>query len=154
LPDDWVLLQKRDAEGYSGKEIAALYGVSPQAVSNRFKKMRRANPGFLHVLPWRLRQGDKALYAALRLKAHIQERRGEELSHTALKRLRDWRERLRRDHVVLDYQPVDVGSPWLYVPREEIDNELVIRWPAEAEPPTAQQRGLLELPPRQEEALS
>jgi hypothetical protein len=137
----------RDAEGYTGKEIAAVYGVDPSAVSRRFKKMKHATrPGFRDVLPWRVSERHQALYAAQRLKAHIKDRRGEELSDTALKRLRDWRDRLRRDRVVLDYRDVEVGNPWLYVAREPSDEQLVIRWPAEAEPPTEQQRELLELP--------
>jgi transcriptional regulator with XRE-family HTH domain len=147
LPDDWVLLQMRDAEGYTEAEIASNYGVTPQAVSKRFKKMGHpSRSSFRDVLPWQITSKHHALYAAQRLKAHIKERRGEELSDTARKRLRDWRERLRRDGVVLDYRQLDIGDPWQYVPRTEADNRLVIRWPADAEPPTEDQRKLLELP--------
>lgn len=147
LPDDWVLLQMRDAEGLTGKQIAALYEVTPGAVSRRFKAMNHATrTGFRDVIPWRITQGHQALYAALRLKDHIKERRGEELSDTALKRLADWRDRLKRDHVVLDYQDVEVGTPWQYVPRTVADNLLVIKWPEGHEPPTDRQRELLQLP--------
>ena len=147
LPDDWVLLQKRDAEGLTGKEIAAIYGVSPQAVSNRFKKMGYpAMTNYRDVLPWRIVDRHHSLYAAQRLKAHIKERQGKELSDVALKRLTDWRERLRRDSVVLDYTNQDSGSPWQYVARKESDGQLVIRWPADHPPPTALQRKLLQMP--------
>jgi transcriptional regulator with XRE-family HTH domain len=146
LPDDWVLLQMRDAEGYTGKEIASRYGVTPQAVSKRFQKMNR--PGQLNlreILPWQVRERDQGLYAAMRLVSQIKERKGEELSDTSLKRLRSWQERLRRDQVVLDYTQVDVGSPWQYVPRIAEDHRLVIRWPAGHEPPTDYQRSMLEM---------
>jgi predicted DNA-binding protein YlxM (UPF0122 family) len=147
LPDDWVLLQMRDAEGYSEAEIAAEYGVTRDAVSKRFKRMGHpSRQGFRDVLPWPIPQRHHALYAAQRLKAHIKERRGESLSETALKRLRDWQERLQRDGVVLDYTNDDSGNPWRYLPREESDNRLVIRWPADSGPPTELQRRLLELP--------
>lgn len=146
LPDDWVLLQMRDAEGHTEAEIAKVYGVTPQAVSKRFKQMGHPSRlSFRDVLPWQITQKHHALYAAQRLKAHIKERRGEELSETALKRLRDWQERLRRESVVLDYRQSDIGNPWQYVPRTVADNRLVIRWPADVEPPTEQQRRLLEM---------
>ena len=146
LPDDWVLLQMRDAEGHTESEIARQYGVTPQAVSKRFKRMGHpSRVSFRDVLPWRVTPKDHALYAAQRLKAHIKERRGEELSETAHKRLKDWRERLKRDSVVLDYRRQDIGDPWQYVPRTEADNWLVIRWPDDIEPPTDVQRRLLEM---------
>lgn len=147
LPDDWVLLQMRDVEGYSEAYIAKIYGVTPQAVSKRFKQMGHpSRTSFQDVLPWRVTPQDHARYAAQRLKAHIKQRRGEELSETALKRLKDWHERLRRDSVVLEYRRQDIGDPWHYVKRIAADNRLVIRWPADADPPTETQRKLLELP--------
>ena len=147
LPDDWVLLQMRDAEGCTVGQIARMYGVRSSAVSNRFRKMGHpSRVGFRDVLPWQITDRHHALYAAQRLKAHIKSRRGEELSETAQKRLRDWHERLEREGVVLDYRSVDIGQPWAYVPRTEADNRLVIRWPADTEPTTDLQRKLLELP--------
>lgn len=146
LPDDWVLLQMRDAEGKTTVEIAREYGVRPQAVSNRFKKMGHLSmTNYRDVLPWRIEDRHHSLYAAQRLKAHIRERQGTELSQTAYKRLRDWHERLERECVVLDYVQVEVGSPWRYVPRTVADNRLVIRWPADVDGPTELQRKLLEL---------
>lgn len=154
LPDDSVLLRERDFEGLTLTQIAARYNVSKSAVSQRFDKMGRPWGGhsganapldYQAYIPWDVDRSHMALDAAIRLRAHIRYRMGEEVTDAAMKRLRNWWIRLDRDHTVLTYDPERVGSPWHYEPRETLDGSLVLRWP-NTTPLEDQVRDVLSLP--------
>jgi hypothetical protein len=146
LPEASVLLSLREA-GASNADIAEQYQVTPAAVSKRFATLGQyLRPiRFRETLPWPVATEHRALYAAQRLRSHLKARSGIELAPRERKLLDAWYARLQQDGTVLDYTPVAVGNPWLYVPRETSDAGLLIRWPVDAGAPTPEQRRLLGL---------
>jgi len=150
LPDDEILVRDKDFLGLSLNEIADKYGVSKQAVSALFIEMGRpwgavAPVNYRDYLPWEIGRDHQALDAAQRLRAHIRWRTGHPSTDAQLRRLSNWHARITRENVTVVYDPV-LPSPWIYVPRTASDGELIIRWPADIEPPTDVQRAVLLLP--------
>lgn len=151
LPDDSILLRERDFEGLSLTEIAERHKVSKSAVSQRFTKMGRPFGGnaaldYQVLLPWKIQREHLPLDAANRLRSHVRYRSGIEVAETAKRRLENWWTRLRAEGTVLIYVPDADGSPWQYVPRQESDGSLIVRWPEDMPPPTRVQRDVLTLP--------
>lgn len=150
LPDDSDLIRLRDFEELSYAQIAARYGVTKSAVEHHFIRMGRAKTvsGYLDYgafLPWAISREHAPKDAAVRLRAHIRAHKGLPLSDAMKTRLRNWYSRLRRERTVLDYRPAD-NQPWHYIPRQRRDDDLIIRWPEDHAPPTAEQRKALTLP--------
>jgi hypothetical protein len=150
LPDDYVLLRERDFEGLSLEEIAARHKVSKSAVSQRFTNMGRPFGGnapvdYQSIIPWKIERAHMPLDAAVRLRSHVRHASGIELTEAAQRRLDNWHNRLRALGSVLTYSP-EADPPFQYVPRVPADGDLMIRWPAGAEPPTEGQRARLSLP--------
>lgn len=150
LPDDSILLRERDFEGLSLEEIADRHRVSKSAVSQRFTNMGRpfggnAQMDYQSVIPWKIERAHMPLDAANRLRAHVRHQSGIPLAESAERRLTNWHARLRAEGSVLTYDP-QAESPWQYVARVPSDGDLIIRWPADAEPPTDHQKACLTLP--------
>lgn len=150
LPDDAILLAARDFEGLSLEQIAERYKVTIQSVSMRFTKMGRpfrpSMPAYREFVPWQIRKEHQALDATLRLRSHIKAQLDLPIPESAARRLENWHARLRSEGVVLMYRPDTDSQPWHYVPREESDGALIIRWPEDMPPPTERQRSILALP--------
>lgn len=148
LPDNAVLVRDREILGLTIDQMATKYRVTEAAISLAFSRMNRPLAGgrvdYQAMLPWEIRTGHRALDAALRLRAHMRDRAGEDLTPAARRRVDAWRTRLDREHVVLAYNPDADSSPFSYVPRQDGES-LVIRWPEGAAPPTRKQHNLLDL---------
>jgi hypothetical protein len=161
LPPD-AELSKLLARGHSNRSIAREYGVTPQAVDLRLKRMgvyrmpgvKQAND--LIRQAWTVNSArdenpHHGTYAAQCLRAYVRSRLGDEtLTERARENVRRFQERLVRDGVVLDYDPLTVTG-FSYVKRLPEDGRLVIRWPANRPRPSAEALEALSLPEAPEE---
>lgn len=148
LPDGPTLIKDRYVARLTLTEIAQKYDVAKSTVSEAFTRIGRPWGGnipvdYRAILPWPIERQHQALDAALRLKAHIKAHHAIELKPDAARRLSNWYGRLRRESVVLDYQPA--SAPWVYLQRKPEDGELLIRWPEDT-PINERQRAALTLP--------
>ncbi|MFC4501737.1 MULTISPECIES: hypothetical protein [Streptomyces] len=134
LPESDLELRKLLSAGFNGEAIAARYNVGPSAVYNRFNRMGISlkGPGspVSSALPWDIaRHPDKrrltnqAPFRGLRY--FLQKRMGEKLSERAELDLRAFLNKVRSGYVLALQD--DVG--FAYVPREDRDGNLVVRWP-------------------------
>jgi hypothetical protein len=155
LPSDYELLKMRH-RGLTDAEIAAQFGASPQAVNKRLVKHERVRPVSAQVndylaARWKIwaplrGTGHHNRYSAKRLKEWLRWRLGDKtLSQDQLHRARVWEERIRREGIVLCYDP-DRPEGWYYRPREKRDGNLVIDWPEELGFPDEKLRQALQLP--------
>ncbi|MER6382080.1 hypothetical protein ACWDBD_38955 [Streptomyces sp. NPDC001118] len=160
LPDDETLKRHYYVDGLSDKEIAAIYDCSVQAVNQRFGKM---NPP-IQRKPW-MNTATAILDAAFPTTEHF--KRSE---YTHMHRARSlfafmrWRlgdptltarqigdaqrfARYARDNgVILDFDPGRQENPWEWLPREDADGNLLLRWPAGLEMPKGPHLKAITLP--------
>ncbi|MBD0739849.1 response regulator transcription factor [Streptomyces sp. CBMA29] len=156
LPSDAELL-KLYALGKKNPEIAAMYGVTPQAVNYRFDKLNikrrplttQANDLIGQV--WKIGSDpDTIAHHGLSpiqyLRMWVRYRLGDDtLSARQLTNAVNFGRRLQREGTVLQYQAQD-AQPFSYVPRRPSDGRLVVRWPADQPQPEAEVLEPLELP--------
>lgn len=76
------------------------------------------------LLPWRVKIQHDAHYALRMLRAEARQRRGEELPHAETSRLETWKETLRRNQVVVHYDP-DAPGGFFYVKARRGDTDLI-----------------------------
>jgi hypothetical protein len=153
LPSNPELL-KLYRNGMTDKEIAIQYGASPQAVNARFVAMglRRYRQKVTAILEsaWpteETRRGDFVHLNRYRdLCAFLRRRLGDsEMTPNQLRSAERFERAIRDGNCVLDFRP-DSDEPWAFVPREESDGHMVIRWPAGRELPEGDLREALDLP--------
>lgn len=150
LPDNHILLKARYAEGLNLTQIARRYGVAKSTLSAAFARMghpwgSNAAMNYREILPWAIERKHQPLDAGQRLAAHLRAHAGIAPKRDDERRLRNWYARLHRDSTVLDYQPTNVGTPWVYLPRSPEDGDLLIRWP-DGQSMTAEQKSALSFP--------
>lgn len=134
--DEIIRLLER---GFTRSEIAATYGVTPQAVNwhlnEKGPKYKDPRQRAMEHLPWKVESRHKNGAPFQKLRMHIKYvALGEQkLSDSEKKRLRNWYEELQRLNVVLEYDPnipptlhMSTGG-WRYVPRASSDEGLIIR---------------------------
>jgi hypothetical protein len=156
LPPDHELakLYHRDV---SDREIAERYGVTVQAVNKRLSAMglfrkpisKQVNEAL--AARWTIwapkdGTGHHNRYSAKALKVWLRRQLGDDtLSKAQLDMADRWERRLRRDNLVLCYDP-NTESAWYYRPRTPQDGKLVIDWPKHIPFPNERFKRALELP--------
>jgi hypothetical protein len=152
------LLVKHFHLGWSDKRIAGEYGITVQAVSKRRTKLnlirkpvaRQVSEGLASRWTVYTTMGSDShhnAYSMKRLREWLRWRLGDDkLSQDQIRRAKTWEERLRREDVVLGYDP-DTPDGWFYRPRKPSDGRLVIDWPEDLPFPDERFRRALELPP-------
>ncbi|MGW4446460.1 hypothetical protein [Streptomyces sp. NPDC004682] len=135
LPEsDLELLTLRKA-GLNGVQIAAQFGVEPEAVYMRFAAMgihqKGAKSPVAQALPWdvvnhpdKRRITNQAPFRGLRY--FLQKQMGEKLSYRAELDLKAFLNRVRAGEVL---ELSEEAGGFRYVPREPRDGHLVVRWP-------------------------
>lgn len=146
-------------KGLTDPEIAEMYGVRRQAVSKafrdygvvRFPVKERVGNLLRDVLgvQWHgeKRGSHHQLAAAKYVRSYLRWRLNDpSLSDRQVTDAKVWCERLKRDEVVLGYDPT-TEKGWFYRPRTPEDGRLVLAWPAGKElPQEPDLRQALELP--------
>lgn len=160
LPEDSELLRLY-ALGLKNPEIAAQYGVTPQAVNYRFDKLKikrrpittQANALIGQVWTIGAEPGTEYhqnLSAISYLRVWVRQRLGDDsLSAAQRKKASNFIKRVVDEDVVLKYEPW-AENPFTYVPRQPSDGRLVVRWPSDQPRPEGGALRALELP-REEE---
>lgn len=143
--------------GRTNKEIAEEYDVTPQAVDFRLRKLglyrqpEVAEANRLIGLAWTLKQqrgaGSHQVMSALQyLRLWLRLQLGDpNLSQRQRENAVNFEARVRRDNVVLDYQPETVKG-FFYVARKPEDDGLVIRWPEDRPKPSSKDLDYFRLP--------
>ncbi|KIE24711.1 hypothetical protein LK08_22740 [Streptomyces sp. MUSC 125] len=149
LPDNEVLRQHYYADGLSDKQIATMYGCTVQAVNQRFGSMEPP----IQRKPWTnkataileaafpTRPGFKRseythLHRARSLYAFMRWRLGDPtLSARQVGDAQRFARYARDNHVILGFDPERRENPWQWLPREDSDGDLLLRWPAGREMP-------------------
>ncbi|MGW2713694.1 hypothetical protein HKX69_05785 [Streptomyces argyrophyllae] len=155
LPDNETL-RRFFREGLSDKEIAKAYDVSVQAVNQRFSKMGLERKPWMNTATailnaaWPTTDGFKRsefthLNRARELFAFMRWRLGDPtLTEKQMYMARRF-ESQAREGVVLEFAP-ETKSRWVWVPRQESDGDLVLRWPAGRELPKGPHLAAITLP--------
>ncbi|MFJ9234370.1 hypothetical protein ACIRJ3_05220 [Streptomyces anulatus] len=157
LPDNETL-RRFFREGLTDLEIAEAYGCSPQAVNARYgvlmKEPRKPWSNTASAIleaAWPRAEFNRDKFThfnrARDLATFIRWRLGDPtLTEKQLLRARNFTRYQRRNGVVLalDWEK---DKPWVYVPREPSDGELVIRWPEGRELPRGPHLEAISLPP-------
>ncbi|WP_435270916.1 hypothetical protein [Streptomyces sp. 1222.5] len=153
LPENPELL-KLYRNGYSDAEIAERFNCTPQAVNARLVAMglRRYRQKVTSLLEsaWptaETRRGDFVRLNRYRdLCSFLRWRLDDpDLTENQIRGAKRFERAIRDGHCVLDFQP-DSDEPWAFVPREESDGHMVIRWPQNRELPEGALRVALNLP--------
>ncbi|MGW2448949.1 hypothetical protein [Streptomyces sp. NPDC001675] len=147
-------LQRLYQAGFKDAEIAKMFGATPQAVNSRLVAMglRQYRQKVTAILEnaWpnsETRRGDFVKFNRYRdLCCFLRGRLGDEKMTANQKRGAERFERaVRKGNHVLDFQP-DSEEPWRFVPREDSDGRMVIRWPRGRDLPRGELRAALDLP--------
>ncbi|MEU0912148.1 hypothetical protein [Streptomyces althioticus] len=153
-----ALLIKYFHLGMSDQEIAEKHGITVQAVSKRrvplglFRKpvSRQVNDWLSERMEVKTSQWGPShhkKYSSKRLREWLRLRLGDDLlKPDQISRARAWERRLRRENVVLGYDP-ETEDGWYYRPRQPSDGRLVLDWPEDLPFPDERFRRALELPP-------
>ncbi|MFJ8946339.1 hypothetical protein ACIRG4_24425 [Streptomyces sp. NPDC102395] len=149
-------LQELYRNGLSDAEIAKIFDVTVQAVNARrvamgLRKYRQMVTGVCEMA-WpaaETRRGDFVHLNRYRdLGCFLRWRLGDPEMTANQKRGAERFERtIREGNCVLDFQP-DSNEPWSFVPREESDGHMVIRWPEGRALPEGELRDALDLASR------
>ncbi|MET9901878.1 hypothetical protein [Streptomyces sp. NPDC006446] len=133
LPENDTILQEMLIAGFKEVEIAKFYGVGVSTVSMRLAKMgiRRIGPKspVSAAIPWDItshpekrRFINQTCFRGLR--CFVRKQMGEKLSERSEHDLKVFLNRIRGGNVL-----ALVEGGFAYVPRQESDGSLVIRWP-------------------------
>ncbi|MFB9346148.1 hypothetical protein ACFFUA_01510 [Streptomyces heliomycini] len=157
LPDNDTL-RKFYRDGISNKEIAAAFDVTIQAVNWRLSKMglQRKPETFTATAILEAayptskdfkRSEFTQLQRARELFCFIRWRLGDKtLSDRQLHMAERFCDYSRARDVVLALDPAQEKSPWVWLPREPADGQLVLRWPADREKPKGAHLEAISLP--------
>jgi len=128
-------------KGFTRTEIALEYGVTPQAVNWHLNEKHGGEPykdprqEAMEHIPWEVSPDHKISSGYHRLREHVKyvALGSGRLSDAEIHKLRTWYGKLESLGVVLEYDPSVQPTPtqshggWRYVPREERDDDLIIR---------------------------
>ncbi|MFD5308301.1 hypothetical protein [Streptomyces ardesiacus] len=143
--------------GEKDREIAEDYGITPQAVEKRRRKLGLKRNRVYDTVNEGLRTrwdiksatnsgGHMRKYAIATLKEWMRLRMGDkELSAESIHRAKAWAKERSIKEDVLYYDP-DAPEPWLYRDRRPEDGRLAIDWPADLKFPSTKFRQSLEIP--------
>ncbi|MEU1176544.1 hypothetical protein ABZ464_02650 [Streptomyces sp. NPDC005820] len=151
LPSDAEMTKLFVLGQLNNREIAELYGVTPQAVNKRFQKLgleRRpfANDANAEIAKvWKVEATQEAgshhaMFSIQSLRLWLRLRLGDrELSERQRRDAMNFEKRVRDKGVVLAYDPEKREKPFSWEPREPRDDRLVVRYPKEkGTPPLAE----------------
>lgn len=140
LPDlTKEVIEQLKAKGFSQSDIAAMYGVTRQAVSWHLKTYGgtlSTRQIVNEAWPWKTGHGhDKAVpYKRLRDHGEFMQTGGQGMNEDKLKRLRSWWKKLRDENLVVEFDPsippIKGLSPhggFAYRDRTLEDDDLLIR---------------------------
>ncbi|MFD4608291.1 hypothetical protein ACFWOT_09265 [Streptomyces sp. NPDC058440] len=156
LPDNSTLL-KFYRDGLSDAEIAEAYGVSVQAVNKRFARMDIERKPWTNTATailntaWPTTKDFKRseythLNRARSLFAFMRWRLGDPtLTDRQLREAERFGMYVRTKKVVLGFD-LSSKNPWVWLPREESDGNLVLRWPEGRETPLGPHLAAITLP--------
>lgn len=143
LPSADEILRLRRAHWTTAK-IADEYGVTPAAVSAALGREGKSEDRrrYPDLIPWRVKSEHQGDYALRMLRWEGRRRNGELAKHN-LKQLTSWKAALRREGVVIDYDP---QRGFVKVPRQMSDDEdALVRRPSPPESGTELVHGLARL---------
>lgn len=136
---DLAIIEDLKAKGYSQSEIADMFGVTRQAVSwhkRTYSGSLSPRERVLQNFPWHVSsvQGQCSAYRRLRDHGEYVATGGVGMSQDKLKRLRAFYRQVRKDNVVLEYDPDLPPQPgfaikggFMFRLRHEQDGDLLIR---------------------------
>jgi transcriptional regulator with XRE-family HTH domain len=159
LPDNETLIKWRYIDGLSDEQIAKAAGVSIQAVNKRWKEPRKPHTNAAKAIldaAWPTTKDFKRseythFGRAKELMYFMRWRLGDKtLSDTQLRLARRFHAYCVTHNAVLSFDLEAGPNPWVYVPREERDGRLVLRWPDNREKPKGQYLKAITLPPEGE----
>jgi hypothetical protein len=154
LPSD-AELAKLFAFGKSQKEIAEEYEVTIQAVNLRFHKIglhrvpyaRQASQLIDSIWPERLGREHHGKTAEMIFRAYVRKQLGDkQLSHRQELQAAQFLRVVTEKLVVLTYD-LDAPDGWAFIPREDSDLNLVVRYPEGFRPAEGMNYRVLELKP-------
>jgi len=132
------VIEQLKSKGFSQSEIAAIYGVTRQAVSWNLKTYGSAlstRQIVNQAWPWKTGLGHDTTVPYKRLRDHGEFVRteGKGMSDDKVKRLRSWWRRLRDENIVVEFDPtlppikgVSPHSGFAHRPRTVEDGDLLI----------------------------
>ncbi|MFE9254023.1 hypothetical protein [Streptomyces sp. NPDC006879] len=99
--------------------------MSPSAWGNfRYRKgLDRRIARDDDLIPWAMKEEHRQQYPVIMLRAEARRQAGLEVDEDKAKRLESWKAMLKRENVVVHYEPRLDG--FYYVPREEGDGEFI-----------------------------
>lgn len=134
-----AIINQLKARDYSQAQIARMYGVTPQYVSwikRQYGGVIKSPQETINELwPWNVERQFHFASPNLRLRDHLKymARGGKGMDPNRLILLKGFYERLRKQNVVVEYDPdippsdgIYTGG-WAFRPRQESDGELIIR---------------------------
>ncbi|MFJ8699450.1 hypothetical protein [Streptomyces ardesiacus] len=156
LPDDDVLIRLY-RDGVKDEEIASMYGVTHQAVSFRFGRMGLKRKPYISTATAILEaaypsSGDfkRSDYTQLnrgrQLFSFMRWRMGDpKLTPRQRKLAQEFLTYVQENDVVVSLDPT-AKTPWVWLPREPQDGDLVLRWPPAREKPKGDHLKAITLP--------
>lgn len=143
--------------GLSDKEIAEAYDVTIQAVNKRLVALgiqrhpaKHAATAIINAA-WPAEEYGRNKYTSLsrgqRLFAFLRKRLGDEALGPRQDRMAINFEREARERGAVLHLDPGSDQPWVWLPRDSGDGDMVIRWPLGREKPTGKLREALDLPP-------
>ncbi|MFK0231229.1 hypothetical protein ACIQUL_36300 [Streptomyces sp. NPDC090303] len=162
LPEDEILRRHVFQDGLSDKEIAGIYGCSPQAVNMRLKKIGIERMPYSNTAAaildaaWPRADYDRVKFhrnnPSRDLTVFMRWRLGDDsLTERQRDRIQRFVGRLERDGTVLALVWGE-ENPWVYVAREPSDGRRVVRWPQGRELPRGPHLEAITLPDGQQQA--
>ncbi|NEC21165.1 hypothetical protein [Streptomyces parvus] len=157
LPDN-VTLRRLFREGLTDLQIAKAYGCTPAAVNARYgivmnepRKPWSNTASAILEAAWPREEFERQKFTrfnrARDLTTFIRWRLGDPtLTERQLLRARNFTKHQKRNGVVLTLD-WSKDNPWVFLPREPSDGELVIRWPEGRELPKGPHLEAISLPP-------
>jgi hypothetical protein len=148
-------LVKLFLQGYDDNELAEQYGVTPAAVNKRRLILEMRKKPIAHavnnLIPWEVKTAHRGAShhnnARLQgLKLYLRKRLGDDtLSERQMADAGRFERRIRRDGVVLDYDP-DSDQGFHFRRRRAEDGRRVLAWPPGVELPSGEELKALDLP--------
>lgn len=144
LPTSDVLRNLRE-QGWALDDIAREYGVTKGAVYLQLRDAgyTKKRPNYKHLIPWTVRKEHAFAHPALMLRTLGRRESGAEVKPVKSRMLDKWLRDLRRDGLVVCYDPDCPPNPaspvhggWYYSERRPSDGDALIRY----EPPRRKQQ--------------
>lgn len=136
LPDKTELERLR-RNGATYGDIAEMYGVTETAVYLRLKAdglIKESRASHSALIPWQVKRDHQHAYPALMLRVLSRRQQGLENSDQRNRMLDSWLETIKRENVVVCYDPDMWANPaskhggWFYARRKASDGDSLIRY--------------------------